>query len=572
MDIEKLFALEISWRSKWEEALSKWSRFTRLKDPVFCFEKKDEEKEGLADSFAMIRLDDHSVVISLRIIVEYHLEEFAVEILSHEIGHHVYCPGDLGDYAGLIVRARRSLPGVEYYAPFIMNFYEDLLINDSLFRDNGLRLDKIYCRLVAGSDDKLWNFYMRIYEILWSLPKKTLTSMEISQIMEGDAVLGNRLIRNYSKDWINGAGRFAALCYPYLNEMKEKPQKGYVIVMDTLNPSDGTAIPGGLINIDEGEIEGARHPSLDDDKNSKPKKNSKTGNKKGNHREPFEYKEILKNIGINLNEQELARRYYKEKALPYLIPFPRKKNNISDYTLPEGLDVWDIGAPIEDLNWLESSIRSPVIIPGVTTFERVYGEEAGSLPRLDPIDLDLYVDSSGSMPNPCVNLSFLTLAGTIIALSALRSGSKVQATLWSGKNEFLMTNGFVRNENQILDILTGYFGGSTAFPIHLLRKTYEARKKNDRKVHILVISDDGVTTMFDKDESGKSGWDISETSLKNAGGGGTLVLNLFSDWHQNKDIVRAEKLGYNIEPITDWTELLGFAKSFAKKHYGGEKT
>ena len=35
----------------------------------------------------------------------------------------------------------------------------------------------------------------------------------------------------------------------------------------------------------------------------------------------------------------------------------------------------------------------------------------------------------------------------------------------------------------------------------------------NRKVHILVVLDEGVTTMFDKDEKGNSGWKISEMSL-----------------------------------------------------------
>ena len=41
---------------------------------------------------------------------------------------------------------------------------------------------------------------------------------------------------------------------------------------------------------------------------------------------------------------------------------------------------------------------------------------------------------------------------------------------------------------------------------------------------ILIISDDGVTTMFDADEKGNSGWEISAAALSQAGGGGTMVL------------------------------------------------
>lgn len=62
----------------------------------------------------------------------------------------------------------------------------------------------------------------------------------------------------------------------------------------------------------------------------------------------------------------------------------------------------------------------------------------------------------------------------------------------SGTREFITTDGFISDEKQILKIITGYLGGSTAFPIHILRDTYKDRKPNARKVHILVVSDEGL--------------------------------------------------------------------------------
>ena len=161
-------------------------------------------------------------------------------------------------------------------------------------------------------------------------------------------------------------------------------------------------------------------------------------------------------------------------------------------------------------------------------------------PEKRPIDLDMYVDCSGSMPNPQRVLSPIALAGAIIALSALRVGSAVQATLWSGAGQYETTGGFVRDAVQVLRVLTGYLGGGTAFPIHLLRDTYERRKPSDRAVHLLVLSDDGVTTLFDKDEHGASGWDVSQMALHQARGGGTMVLNLYQDWQTDAQLVRGQ--------------------------------
>lgn len=295
------------------------------------------------------------------------------------------------------------------------------------------------------------------------------------------------------------------------------------------------------------------------------------GGSRGQFREPFEYGEILKALGIDLSPLEAAVRYYRERAAPNLVRFPEQARPESTEPLPEGLEPWDIGSPLEDADWTESVMISPRIVPGLTTVQRVWGTVEGTLPRKEPLDLDLYVDSSGSMPNPQNTVSYLTLAGAIIALSALRAGARVQATLWSGPRQFQSTPGFVSNEHAILQVLTGYIGGSTAFPLHVLRETYHRRKPGDRPVHILIISDNGVTTQFADDEQGHSGWDISRDALERARGGGTMVLNLFSDWRKDADLARANgEQGWQIHVVRTWEDLVAFARWFSQLKYADE--
>jgi len=132
----KLEALRDEWVRQWPAALAIWSQFVKLHDPQWCFTDKDESRERLSDSFAMIRLNDHSIVISLRQIESLGLQRFAKEILAHEIGHHVYCPADLTDNARLLARIRVGLPTKEHLAPFIANLYSDL---------NGARCSFVGC-------------------------------------------------------------------------------------------------------------------------------------------------------------------------------------------------------------------------------------------------------------------------------------------------------------------------------------------------------------------------------------------------------------------------------------------
>jgi hypothetical protein len=264
------------------------------------------------------------------------------------------------------------------------------------------------------------------------------------------------------------------------------------------------------------------------------------------------------------------------------VPFPRRQIPDGHEPQLEGLEPWESGDPLDALDGLQSVLHSPRVIPGLTTVRRQYGLEPAHAPERLPIDLDLYVDSSGSMPNPQVAVSYLSLAGAVIALSALRAGSRVQVTLWSGAHQFMHTGGFVRDEAAILRVLTGYYGGGTAFPIHHLRKTWLDGAKNvpwhERRAHILMISDDGITTMFDKDEQGHDGWDIAARALAAAGGGGSMALNIAADWRNYRPVLRsttwiqqlrrAEKeQGWDISAIVEMEDLLAFARSFSRRHY-----
>ncbi len=572
-----LNALRDAWAVQWPPALALWSKFTQLSSPRWCFTAEQAKREGLTDSFAMIRLTDQAVVINLQQVNEYHIEAFPREVLAHEIGHHVYCPADLNDYARMIARMRWALPSKEYLAAFVGNLYTDLLINDRLQRSANLSMAKVYETLGNQSTDRMWTLYMRIYEILWSIPKGTLAVGTIEAQLEGDAHLGARLIRSYAKEWLDGAGRFAALCLPYLltddGAEIQKILKGW---RDTQNAGAG-GMPSGLTEIEEGEREGAIHPSLDpelsglepiSEAGEEPQEPATVRHApQGQTREPFQYGEILKSLGIHLSDHEIAVRYYQERAVPHLIRFPSRIVPESTDPLPEGLEPWDIGLPLENADWTESVLVSPQIIPGMTTVQRVWGTSEGTLPARQPLDLDLYVDSSGSMPNPQVNISYLTLAGAIVALSALRAGARAQATLWSGTKQFETTNGFIRDEHRILEILTGYFGGATAFPIHILRDTYQSRKPNERPAHILVISDDGVTTMFSDDERRTSGWNIARMALDKARGGGTMVLNLYDGWQSKEDLAHAQKEGWHISRVRTWEELVEFARTFSAMKY-----
>ncbi|WP_411821625.1 VWA domain-containing protein [Leptospira sp. 'Mane'] len=555
------------WQKKWPEALQLWSDYVKLSSPNFILTKDMEEKEGFTTSFAAIRLTDHKVLLSLRKIKELELEDYPLEIMGHEIGHHVYCPGDLADHGKLIYLIQTAMPRFEHVAGLIVNVYTDLFINDHLKRYNHLCMEEVY-RKIGKQKDPFWNFYMRTYEILWALPEETLTLGKVDTSANADAMLVNRIIRNFPNDWVRGAYDFGNICYPYfIGKDSAETIKILGVINDTSDAGKGAEIPSGITDVEiESIFESGSDPSLggkkekDKPSNAKPKTASLT---------PAQYSSICQALGIKVSQSEMAYKFYKEKALPYLVSFPQLMTPSAPEMILEGSEGWELGSPIEDINWVESVVRSPVVIPGYTTVENYFSEMPSFEKDMNPIDLDLFVDCSGSMPNPLIETSFLTLAGAIIALSALRVGSQVRTTLWSGENEYKTTKTFTRNEKDIMEILTGFIGGGTCFPLDLLKSEYTNRSKNSRKTHILIISDEGVDTMYDQQypENPRA---LVKSMLEKAGGGGSMVLNLYNP-KLSGTIKTMEEDGWQIYPISNWDQLIEFSKTFVKKTYERNK-
>ncbi|MGC4122279.1 MAG: hypothetical protein QM765_48390 [Myxococcales bacterium] len=574
---ERADALLESWRAAWEPALQAWSKFTKLQDPRWCLTVEQEKQEKLSSSFAMIRLDDHAVVISLRQIEAEGLQDFGEEILAHEIGHHVYAPGDLRDNARLIARIRRGLPSREGYAGVVANLYTDLLINDRLQRGAELDMAGVFQKLKKpGSDkDKLWTLYLRIYETLWRMPRTALVDAEDDANVRTDADLGARVIRAYSKDWLGGAGRFAALLFPYIRDLPEaKGCRGQWL--DTQGAGASDDIPDGLSGIDEDEESGALHPSEDPNITGLSEQLSGAehpgkavgrelhGGVKNRYREPNAYVELMASLGVKASAKELVMRYYRERAIPHLVPFPVRLRKQAADPLPEGLDVWDVGSPVSQIDWTGTLANSPLVIPGITTLERTYGTTEGSDPERVPLDLYIGIDCSGSMLNPAVGLSYPVLAGAVVTLSALRAKAKVMACLSGEPGRHAQTDGFVRSERDVLAVMTNYLGTGYAFGVLRLKETFLDGEPMKRPTHIIVVSDSDFFYML---KEVKNGWEIAREAAVRAGGGATAVLQI--DVRSNQDDVdRLEQIGWKVHPVTDMSEVVTFAREFSRARYG----
>lgn len=578
--LKKLKKIKNQWLEIWPQALLTWSPYINLREPDFLFTEEDVKKVGISNLIAAVSMADLGIKVDLKKIIDLGLEDFGLIILAHEIGHHVLCPNSVMNMAILINLINPIFGNIEQ-TKIMENLYGDLFINDRLYTSRNLPINKLYKQMIKNEAqiqlaENLWKFYMRVYETLWSLPRGSLAGSKITKKMDLDAGIASRIIRIYANCWIKAAKKIAYVFQPYFPPMEN--------VIFALMPNIDIELEGegaerkiyGLTYIDEDELEAENDKSpfpVDPAllKQIRETKSNTDIKSTGQYRTPAQYGQIINNLGLKLSPDEILINYYRELAGPELIQMPKiKKKGVGDF-FPEGIEVWTSGEDIETIDWHSSIFESPIIFPNLTTKKRIWAEGEGSNFDKLPIDLDIYIDSSGSMPNPSIQISYLTLSGVILALSAIRAGAKAQATVWSGYGQFASTygyGGFINDEKTILKILVQYFGNNTGFPLNVLRDTYKERKSGDQPVHIIIISDEGVDTMLFPDEKNIDGEKISKEALYKARGGGTLLLNLPSSIESYPKLLKLKDLGYEIYRLTNWAELVIFARDFSVKQYG----
>ncbi|TWX40894.1 VWA domain-containing protein [Frigoribacterium sp. ACAM 257] len=184
-----------------------------------------------------------------------------------------------------------------------------------------------------------------------------------------------------------------------------------------------------------------------------------------------------------------ARRWVRPLTQPALL------GSDPDDTIPGALESWQLGDDVDDLDWVATLSRSPVVVPGVTTRRRDTLADAPP-PRREGIELDLWVDSSGSMPGPERGSAAL-VAGTILVLSVLRGGGRVRVTSFSSPGQVAGGVRPTRDRVEALRDLTTFFGGGTTFPLDLLASRYRGTRLDPAvRRHLVVLSDDGLASMF----------------------------------------------------------------------------
>jgi hypothetical protein len=112
--------------------------------------------------------------------------------------------------------------------------------------------------------------------------------------------------------------------------------------------------------------------------------------------------------------------------------------------------------------------------------------------------LEIYLDVSGSMPNPIFELNAMTLAAQILTLGTTRAGGSVRAALYS--HEPVLYWSWCRSDVEMSRFLMHYIGGGTCFPFELLRKSCDECGP-DQPIRVVISDGDFDRNYESNDEN-----------------------------------------------------------------------
>ncbi len=414
--------------------------------------------------------------------------------------------------------------------------------------------------------DRLWWVYCRAYEILWRLPAGTLCPTEpptapriaasdaslpplesiaerhrekerilrerqaesarIAAELAGaratnppvDAALVAETVRGFATDPVSGAVRFGVIAAPYVAERIDAGAArtaagGAGCAADDDGPSGdelGRMLGDRRLRGDLPPHPGARG-EVDVDLDAR-----------GGAAEGGQRLDVARTLALydDLDEQTVLAAWYRNEAAAWVRPYTRPAPQRPTGGIPGPLELWEAGDPLGDIDWA-ATLRGGPVIPGITTRRRSELDDEPAVSETS-LEVDLYIDSSGSMRHPRRG-SPAVLAGTILALSVLRGGGRLRVVSFASAGQVAGMERFSRDANEIIASISFFFGGGTSFPLDL----YEARyaplppATTEQQRHVVVLSDDGLVSMFGV---GNEPYDGVARAVRSKLTTGTLVL------------------------------------------------
>src|SRR5262249_50522736 len=166
---------------------------------------------------------------------------------------------------------------------------------------------------------------------------------------------------------------------------------------------------------------------------------------------------------------EVMAAYYRRQADRYLLRPPPQLVH-GEATTPTTLEEWEPGDPLRDVDWAATLAQRGPLLAAAQPLRRhrVAEAEGWEVPLWQP-RVEIYLDVSGSMPDPRLTRNAMTLAAQILVTGAIRAGGWARVTLYSSSP--VVYREWCRSETEVSKFLMHYICAGTAFPVGLLRES-----------------------------------------------------------------------------------------------------
>lgn len=469
----------------WPIAQARWSRFLLLREPT---EDSDQP------SVAQIDLRSRQVSVNSRLILEKDLGGSLEAILAHEVGHHVRFPGTMQTQARLRLLERSLVPFDDYS---LINLFTDLMINERLGDELRGPLMNVYLAFTAEPafhGEARWKrepaflFYLATYEELWGEEPGTLMGPAASSY--GKAFPSYRAEARILAQNLFAMGPnlysqflyFLSIMVRYLTPPNEdKPESS-----SPLRCGRGDPTPeewGEAVNPSQAEIDAInralREGWFEEDQARRVEENRQVDARISG----------LPGFGTQdaILVPEIMAAYYRQRAEHYLLR-PPPQRRLGELQVPTALEEWELGDPTRDIDWMATLFLRGRELGGVLPLKRVkVAEEEGlEAPFWQP-RMEIYLDVSGSMPNPCEAINAMTLAAQILTTGTTRAGGWTRALLYSSAPVLFWE--WTRSETEVSRFLMHYVGGGTEFPFEILEASLK-QCAGDQPIRVIITDRD----------------------------------------------------------------------------------
>lgn len=474
------FDLETLVDQAFPRALSHYSRYLLVRRPAI-----DDDGTILA----RIDLASRSIRLGGQAIVNANLQDCLEGLIAHVIGHHVGFPGSPVAHARLLLLERSFLPKLP--RTMTVPLYE-LLIDERLVRTSppDAPIEDELCKMLRvraeqSPDDALFLFQCAVVEELWQRPEGDILGATKANFAADfphhriEARLVAQNVFGYAPDLTLQYLYFASIAFRYAlqsSSQGERADSGTIGEEPTAEEWAEALLPSKTEKeaIDKAIEEGFFSGKLIDALKNQDLEQRAAGvpGQGGEH--------------SRLVTDVMAAHYRREAEKLLFSPPPIA--TFSDALVPTTVEEWEPGESIAEIDWLTTlRVRGEVLGTATPLIrERIADEEGSVVPSFEG-RTEIYLDVSGSMPDPTKALNAMTLAAQILVTGTIRAGGAARALLYSTEN--VKHWQFCRSEKILSKFLMRYIGGGTSFPFDVLAESVES-ERHLQPIRVVITDSD----------------------------------------------------------------------------------